>query len=111
MDVTNGTNRIYRHFAYVLSLCFALIAGGCASHGTSIGTKIDDTVITTKVKAALYDDEQVRGTAVQVQTVDGVVQLSGFVATQAEANRAAQIARGVDNVRSVQNKMTIRAAR
>lgn len=95
----------------VALLCFALLAGGCANHGTSIGTKIDDTVITTKVKGALYDDEQVRGTAVQVQTADGVLQLSGFVASQAAANWAAQIARGIDNVRSVQNKMTVRAAR
>ena len=98
----------YRRFALLLSLCFALGAGGCASHNTSLGTKLDDTVITTKVKAALYDDPAVRGSAVSVQTVDGVVQLSGFVASRAEANRAVEIARGVDNVRNVLNRMTVR---
>lgn len=99
---------LHRNFALLLSLCFTLMAAGCATHDTSLGTKIDDTVITTKVKAALYDDPAVRGTAVSVQTVGGVVQLSGFVASQAEANRAVEIARRVDHVSNVLNKMTIR---
>lgn len=99
---------LHRNVALLLSLCFALLAVGCATHDMSLGTKIDDTVITTKVKAALYDDPAVRGAAVSVQTVGGVVQLSGFVASQSEANRAVDIARRVDNVSNVLNKMTVR---
>lgn len=99
---------LHGNFAFLLSLLFVLVGAGCASHNTSVGTKIDDAVITTKVKAALYDDPAVRGTAVSVETVGGVVQLSGFVASQAEANRAVEIARRVDNVANVLNKMTVR---
>jgi hyperosmotically inducible protein len=97
-----------KNLGLVVSLCAALAASGCATHGTSLGTKIDDTVITTKIKAALYDDPSVRGSAVSVETVDGVVQLSGFVRSHAEANRAVEIARRVDNVTLVQNRMTVR---
>ena len=98
----------HKGFAVVLSLFFASVMAGCAPHDTSLGTKIDDTAITTKVKAALLGDPDVKGTQVSVETVGGTVQLSGFVSSQAEANRAVDLARRVDGVRSVQNKMSIR---
>jgi osmotically-inducible protein OsmY len=89
------------------SIAFALMVAGCATHNTSLGTKIDDTTITTKVKAALLADPDVSGQKVSVETVNGVVQLSGFVGHSMSANRAADIARRVDGVRSVQNRISV----
>ena len=94
-------------FALVLSLLFAFVVGGCATQNTSLGTKIDDSAITAKVKAALLADPGVSGQKVSVETVAGVVQLSGF-ATAAEATKAADIARRTEGVRSVQNKISVR---
>lgn len=90
------------------SLALVLGIAGCATHGTSLGTKIEDTTITARVKAALLADPDVSGQKVTVETVDGVVQLSGFVGSEAMAARAADIARRTDGVREVQNKVSIR---
>lgn len=98
-----------RDMVLMIPLLFAFMAAGCATHNTSLGTKIDDTAITTEVKAALLADPDVSGQKVSVETVGGVVQLSGFVATQASAERAAAVARRVDGVREVQNKITVRS--
>lgn len=95
-------------FALALSLGFAFVLGGCATHNTSVGTKIDDTAITAKVKAALLDDPAVSGQKISVETVAGVVQLSGFVESAAEQTRAVSIARGTEGVRSVQDKISVR---
>lgn len=94
--------------ALALSLGFGFVVAGCATHDTSIGTKIDDTVITAKVKAALFKDPNVSGQQVSVETVDGVVQLSGFVDSATKKARAISIARNTDGVRSVQSKISVR---
>ena len=78
----------------IVLLLAALGAGqitGCAATATddkSAGTTVDDTVINTRVKTALLEDPQVKGTEVQVETFKGVVQLSGFVDSAAIADRA-----------------------
>jgi osmotically-inducible protein OsmY len=100
-------NASNKRFVFLMSLTFALAAGGCATQNTSLGTKLDDSVITTRVKAALLADPDVSGQKVSVETVDGVVQLSGFVGSAASANRAADIARRVDGVRAVQNRVAL----
>ena len=83
---------------------------GCASTDTKQGTGeyIDDTVITTKVKAALIEDPLTKAYEINVDTFKGVVQLSGFVATQAEAARASELARGVKGVTSVKNDLRLK---
>jgi osmotically-inducible protein OsmY len=96
------------------ALCAALGAGvlaaGCASTATrpSFGQTIDDSVITSKVKAAFVKDPQVSTLDIHVETFKGVVQLSGFVRTQADINKAVQVARGVEGVKSVRNSMSIK---
>ncbi len=75
---------------------------------TSMGEKIDDTVITTKVKTALLADETVKGTDISVTTVAGEVQLSGAVANQAQIDRAVEVAKGVQGVLRVQNGVTLK---
>ena len=77
---------------------------------TTVGTTIDDTTITTKVKAALLADDQVKGTDIEVETRKGEVQLSGYVDSQAQVDRAIEITRGIEGVKNVDNKMTVKTA-
>ncbi|MEX0942922.1 MAG: BON domain-containing protein [Pseudomonadales bacterium] len=99
--------RIY--FALLVA-CALLATVGCASTATqsSTGEYIDDTVITTKVKAAIFNDPDLSSAEINVETFKGVVQLSGFVATRAEADKAALLARGVTGVQSVRNDIAIK---
>ncbi len=83
---------------------------GCASTSTREGTGeyVDDTVITTKVKAALIAAPDVKATEVNVETYKGVVQLSGFVSSSQASVRAAEIASGVRGVTSVKNDTRVK---
>lgn len=92
-------------------LAAALIAvAGCASTSTKEGTGeyVDDTVITTKVKAAFVNEPTLKATEINVETFKGVVQLSGFVKDQADATKAATLARGVKGVMSVKNDIRMK---
>ena len=82
----------------------------CAPTATREGTGeyIDDTVITSKVKAAFAADPTVKATQVQVETFKGTVQLSGFVDSRESAQRAMELARGIKGVKSVKNDTVIR---
>jgi len=84
----------------------------CARTSTrqSTGEYIDDASITTRVKAKLAEDSEVRARDVKVETYNGVVQLSGFVGTTAEARRAVELTRDVPGVRSVRNDIRIKSA-
>lgn len=101
-------------FSKTLSAAFLAIAlvsvVGCASTSQNQGTGeyIDDAVITTKVKAALFDDPVTKAYEIKVETYNRVVQLSGFVSSQNEANRAVEVARGVSGVTSVKNDMRLK---
>ena len=77
---------------------------------TTVGTDVDDGVITTKVKSALLADEIVKGLDIKVETHKGEVQLSGFVDNQTQIDRAISITRGVEGVKNVDNKMTLKTA-
>lgn len=74
----------------------------------SVGSYIDDATITTRVKAALAEDKQVRVTQVNVETYQGVVQLSGFVDTESDVRRAAEVARHIGGVKSVNNDIRVK---
>jgi osmotically-inducible protein OsmY len=82
----------------------------CAPTATREGTGeyVDDTVITTKVKAAFAADPTVKATQVQVETFKGTVQLSGFVDSRESAQRAVDLARSIKGVTSVKNDTVIR---
>ncbi|MEO8768206.1 MAG: BON domain-containing protein [Nitrosospira sp.] len=75
---------------------------------TTVGEKIDDGVITTKVKAALLGDSGVKSSDISVVTSDGSVQLSGFVNDQTQIDRATEVARGVEGVKNIVNEMSIK---
>ena len=83
---------------------------GCASTANKEGTGeyVDDTVITTKVKTAIFQDDTLKSSEINVETFKGVVQLSGFVHSQAAINRAVELARTVGGVTSVKNAMRVK---
>ncbi len=75
---------------------------------TSVGTDVDDSAITTKVKSALLADADVKSFDIKVETRKGEVQLSGFVDNQAQMDRAITVAKGVEGVKKVDNKMSLK---
>lgn len=87
-----------------------LSATGCAvSRGQeSMGAYVDDTGITTLVKSRFFEDKEVAGTSISVETLNGTVMLSGFAKSSLERNKAEAIARGVRGVKSVKNEIAIR---
>ncbi len=99
--------RFFSAFFMVLAL---MTASGCGSTPRHEGTGeyVDDSVITTKVKAVLFNEPNLRSGQVNVETFKGEVQLSGFVNSQADIDRAVEIARRVEGVTSVKNDMRLR---
>jgi len=75
---------------------------------TSVGTKLDDTVVTSKVKAALMDDKDVKSGQINVETRGGIVSLGGFVTGDRIQKRAIEIAKGVSGVKSVVDAMYVK---
>lgn len=90
--------------------CTLAAGSGCAvTRGQSTpGEYVDDAAITTKVKAKFAGDETVSAMAIQVETLQGVVQLSGFAKSQTEKDRAAQLARSTEGVKSVKNDIVVK---
>jgi hyperosmotically inducible protein len=75
---------------------------------TTVGTQLDDSLITTKVKTALLDNDGIKGMDIQVETRKGEVMLSGFVDNQAQVDGAVVVTRGIEGVKSVDNKLTLK---
>ena len=104
--------RLVKVFLVVLLGTFGLVQiHGCAITATddkSASETMDDSAITARIKTALLKDPQVKGTEVQVETFKGIVQLSGFVDSTAQAERAVAIAQKVPGVVSVKNDMRLK---
>ena len=79
-----------------------------AAAKTTVGTEIDDTVVTTKVKSTLLADADIKSFDLKVETRKGVVQLSGFVDNQTQVERAIAATRAVEGVKSVENGITLK---
>ena len=102
-----------KYFKYISTIVPAVMLAtllGCASTSTREGTGeyIDDTVITTKVKAAVLNEPTLKSSEINVETFKGVVQLSGFINSVADTNKAVEVARGVKGVKSVKNDMRVK---
>lgn len=97
-------------FGFMLVAIFAVMLG-CASTAKKEGTGeyIDDSIITTKVKAAVLNEPTLKSAEINVETFKGVVQLSGFVNSQEDITKAASVAKGVKGVTSVKNDMRLKA--
>ena len=101
--------KFIRHFATFAGILLLGVTLGCASTARQEGTGeyVDDTVITTKVKAAILAEPTLKSAEINVETFKGVVQLSGFVSSEASQATAIQVTRTVGGVKSVKNDMRL----
>ena len=101
---------IYRRYAVSIFSFLLVSILGCASTAKHEGTGeyVDDSVITTKVKAAILAEPTLKSAEINVETFKGVVQLSGFVSSSANITKAVEVARGVKGVTSVKNDMHVK---
>lgn len=89
----------------------ALLAfSGCAvtRDQETVGAYLDDTAITSSIKARFVDNKQVDASSIRVETLNGTVQLSGFAKNATEKSTAEEIARNVKGVKAVKNEITVR---
>ena len=89
-------------------LMTGLVACSATPKQESTGQYLDDTTITTKVKAAIFNEPSLKSAEINVETFKGTVQLSGFVSSQTSIDRAVLLTRGVGGVKSVKNDMRIK---
>lgn len=103
-------NVIKRFFAGLILVGWIAGSQGCAGTSTreSTGEYIDASVLTSKVKTAIYNDPMLKVLQINVETFKGVVQLSGFVDSPEAAARAVEVARSVEGVKAVKNKMSVK---
>ena len=103
-----NTKAIVKHC--LIGLVLAAFIAGCA--GTmkkeSTGEYIDDTVITSKVKAEIFNDPMLKVLQINVESYKGVVQLSGFVDSAKAVDRAVDVVGGVKGVKSVKNSLVVK---
>jgi len=103
-------NTITRKLLLIAGTLLVATTLGCASTQRQEGTGeyVDDTVITGKVKTAIFEEPTLKSAEINVETFKGIVQLSGFVSSQALEDRAVAVARGVGGVKSVKNDMRLK---
>jgi osmotically-inducible protein OsmY len=101
---------ITRKFATIAAALLMATALGCASTPKQEGTGeyVDDTVITGKVKTAIFNEPSLKSAEINVETFKGIVQLSGFVSSPAAETTAVAVARNVGGVKSVKNDMRLK---
>ncbi|MFA6311665.1 MAG: BON domain-containing protein [Sterolibacterium sp.] len=102
-------NRLNRIVVLLAAVAFTAIAG-CASTSTqeSTGQYFDDSAITAKVKAAIFDDQTLKSAEINVETFKGRVQLSGFVNSKESIDRAVALAKQTTGVVSVKNDIRLK---
>jgi osmotically-inducible protein OsmY len=100
----------YKRVPLALAAAALTVLMGCAATSKSEGTGqyIDDSVITTKTKSAIFNDPSLKASEINVETYKGRVQLSGFVKSQADINQAVELAKGIAGVTSVKNDMRLK---
>ena len=96
--------------AAAITAVMLLTTTGCAvSRGQeTVGAYVDDAGITTLIKARMAENKSVSASSISVETLNGVVMLSGFAKSASEKDTAESIARGVRNVKSVKNEIAVR---
>lgn len=100
-------------FRYACFAFFALLAASLSAcstgqkHGT-VGRYVEDSSITTNVKAAIFQDPDLSTAEINVETLNGIVRLSGFVSQSAQIPKAGQVAQGVEGVKDVKNSLTVK---
>jgi osmotically-inducible protein OsmY len=99
-----------KYYLAVVAALALMLSLGCVSTSTQEGTGeyLDDSVITAKVKTSIFNESSLKSSEINVETFKGVVQLSGFVNSQSDINRAVEVASTVGGVKSVRNDMRIK---
>ena len=100
-------NIIIRYFA-ILMLIATFVACASTPKQESTGEYVDDSVITTKVKSLLAEDDFLKSFQIRVETYKGIVQLSGFVNSQKAVDKAVEITKSVKGVKSVKNNLIMK---
>jgi hyperosmotically inducible protein len=95
---------------YVSACSQATDNAGAPAATTTVGTEIDDGVLTTRIKSALLDDADVKSFDLKVETRKGEVLLSGFVDNASQMERAVAVTRAISGVKNIDNKMTVKVA-
>ena len=93
---------------FIIALVVSVLGCASTSQRSSTGEYLDDSVITTKVKTAIFNEPSLKVNQIAVETYKNVVQLSGFVDSSDSMNKAVAVARSVDGVSSVKNDMRLR---
>jgi osmotically-inducible protein OsmY len=93
---------------FTATVAFAVVGCSSTPKRESAGEYIDDAAITAKVKASIFNEPTLKSTEINVETFKGDVQLSGFVAQPQDAQKAAEVARGVKGVTSVKNDIRVK---
>lgn len=104
------TMQLRNKFASLIAIFALAIASGCAVQRgqETVGGYVDDTAITTSVKARFVEDKQVDASSIKVETLNGTVMLSGFAKDATERSTAENIASRVKGVKSVKNSIVVR---
>jgi len=100
-------NIFIRSFVLLVMITTFMACASTSKH-ESTGQYIDDSVITSKVKTQLAADDFLKSFQISVETYKGVVQLSGFVDSQTAVDKAGEIARNVNGVKSVKNNLSVK---
>jgi len=100
----------HRTLSFLVCILLVTVFFGCASTPTREGTGeyVDDSAITTKVKAAIFNDSSLKVFQINVETFKGAVQLSGFVDSARSVKKAGEVARSVKGVQSVKNNLIVK---
>ncbi len=98
-----------KHFIIAAMVSLATLAGCAVTSGqSSVGQYVDDATVATRVTARFAEDDKVSAMRIQVEALKGTVQLAGFATSQAEKDRAGQIARAVPDVKDVRNNIIVK---
>ena len=100
-------NMFIRCFVLMM-LIASFVACASTSKQEGAGEYVDDSVITTKVKTMLASDDFLKSFEISVETYKGIVQLSGFVNSRQAMNKAGEIVRSVQGVKSVKNNLIVK---
>lgn len=99
-------------FASLTALVLITTTGCAVSRDQeTVGSYMDDSVITTRVKSRFIDDKSVDASAVSVETLNGIVMLSGFARSATEKKNAEALALSVKGVKGVKNELAIHPAK
>jgi osmotically-inducible protein OsmY len=101
---------LYRLLQVVICVGMLSVFMGCAAtqKHESTGEYVDDSVITTKVKTAIFNEDTLKTFQINVKTYQGVVQLSGFVDSGKSVSKAGEVARRVVGVKEVKNDLIVK---